>query len=100
MQYSSKDGNITIRRQMIYIPNLKLLIQKIINNCDIYGYIYELEIIFLTLLDSFSKFFPAYYLEDRSTHTIIEIMSLFKPQKGNFSMLITDNVIQSINKKK
>lgn len=113
-------------KRRIYFPNLKLLIQKFINNCDIcnrtkfdrkpikpaftitetpsdVGQIIHMDIYtnsksnFLTFLDRFSKFATAYYLEDRSNQTIIEKMRLYKSQKGHFIKLITDNKFKSIN---
>jgi len=107
-------------KKLIYYPNLKTLIQKYINNCDICSHVkYETNPVkekfklteiptdikqivhmdiytnsktnFLTFIDRFSKFTTAYYLEDRNNQTIIEKLRNYKSQRGHFKKLITDN---------
>lgn len=113
-------------KRLIYYPNLKLLIQKYINNCDVCNrvkfdrnpvrqkfhltetptnirQIIHMDVYtnsksnFLTFIDKFSKFATAYYLEDRTNQTIIEKLMLYKSQKGHFDKIITDNEFKSIN---
>lgn len=113
-------------KRYIYYPNLKKLIHKYINNCDICNRVkYDRKPIkqkfertetptdirqivhmdvytnskgnFLTFIDRFSKFATAFYLEDRNNQTIIEKIREFKSQRGHFNKLITDNEFKSIN---
>lgn len=113
-------------KRKIYFPNLKILIQKYINNCDTCnrskfdrrpikekfkftetptdtGQIIHMDIYtnsksnFLTFIDRFSKFATAYYLEDRTNQTIVEKLRLYKSQKGCIRKIITDNEFKSIN---
>lgn len=113
-------------KRRIYFPNLKILVQKYVNNCDIcnrakfdrnpmrpkfyltetpkdVGQIIHMDIYtnsksnFLTFIDKFSKFATAYYLEDRTNQTIIEKIRLYKSQKGHFQKLVTDNEFKSVN---
>lgn len=113
-------------KKIVYIPNLKTLIHKYINNCNTCNrvkydrnpikqkfkftetptdikQIVHMDIYtnskgnFLTFIDRFSKFATAFYLEDRNNQTIIEKLRIYKSQKGQFQKLITDNEFKSIN---
>lgn len=113
-------------KRIIYFPNLKVLVQKYVNNCDICNsakfdrnpvrpkfqltetptdvkQLVHMDIYtnsksnFLTFIDRFSKFATAFYLEDRTNQTIIEKLRLYKSQRGHFDKLITDNEFKSVN---
>lgn len=113
-------------KRLIYFPNLKLLVQKYVDNCDIcnrskfdrnpirpkfnltetptdVNQIIHMDVYtnsksnFLTFIDRFSKFASCFYLEDRNNQTIIEKIRQYISQKGHFVKLVTDNEFKSVN---
>lgn len=113
-------------KNKIYRPNLKILVNKVINNCDTctagkydrnpikkkfvltetpsdINEIVHMDIYvnqkhsFLNLIDKFSKHAVSLYLEDRNNQTIIEKIKLFISMKGKMKKLVCDNEFKSIN---
>lgn len=115
-------------KSLIFIKNLKTLIQKFINNCDVcnrvkydrkpikpHFHISETpndmnEIVhtdtftiskhnFITFIDKFSKFAVALPLENRNSITLVEKLRLFFSLKGKPKKLIADNEFNCVNVK-
>lgn len=115
-------------KNKIFHPNLKLLINTIVNNCDICGAAkydrrpikkkYEFtetaskinEIIhldtytnskhsFINFIDKFSKHAVSFYLEDRNSKTLIEKIRQFTSIKGKMKKIVCDNEFNCINVK-
>lgn len=124
--HSGINENYEGLKKLIYYPNLRILVQKYVNNCDVCNsakfdrnpvrekfrqtqtptdikQVVHMDVYtnskfnFLTFIDKFSKFATAYYLEDRTNQTIIEKLMLYKSQKGHFDKLVTDNEFRAIN---
>lgn len=113
-------------KRKIFYPQLKLLIYKIINNCEICsGAKYDRNPIkqkfnktetpldindiihmdtyvnskhsFLIFIDKLTKHAVAFFLEDRNNQTIIEKLRLYISIKGKMRKIISDNEFNSIN---
>lgn len=113
-------------KNLIYHPNLKLLIYKLLNNCDICNRAkYDrkpiknkfmktetasdvAEIVhadtytnskhsFINFIDKFSKHAISFYLEDRNAKTLIEKINLMLSIKGKIKKLVCDNEFNTIN---
>lgn len=113
-------------KRKIFYPQLKLLIYKIINNCetcsrakydrnpikqkfnktetplDINDIVHMDTYVnskhsFLIFIDKLTKHAVAFFLEDRNNRTIIEKLRLYISIKGKMRKLISDNEFNSIN---
>lgn len=112
----------------VYFPNLKILINKVINNCDIctaakydrnpiknkfqstetpddINDIIHVDVYtnskhnFINFIDKFSKHAISLPLEDRNHKTLIEKLRQFISIKGKMKKLVCDNEFNSINVK-